>query len=130
MLIFNLPLLLVFKYLFKFYNFYKILIIFLLLDIIICENTRAVRTNVFKELNSSFVRKANILPKQFITNFTSKNTEEEYTEGDEREIILTKTFTFNLTLLPHQIIIFPNQYFRNLRSELGDYKIFDTDELR
>lgn len=76
------------------------------------------------------MRKANILPKQFITNFTSKNTEEEYTEGDEREIILTKTFTFNLTLLPHQIIIFPNQYFRNLRSELGDYKIFDTDELR
>lgn len=90
-----------------------------LLDIITIDNTRAtVKSNVFKELNTTYVRKANIIPKRFISNITSKTSES------------MKNFKFNLTLLPHQIIIFPMQYTQNIKVKFDDYKTFTNGQLR
>lgn len=117
---------------FIFFLFFLLLIFFFLfLDILTFQNTNTAKRNVFKELNTSFVKKANILPKHFLTNITSENIEQaEFVEEEVLGKILLKAFKFNLTLLPHQIIIFPIQYTKNITSDVSDYKILDNNQLR
>lgn len=101
------------------------------LDIITCQNTNAAKKNVFKELNTLFVKKNNISPKNFLTKITAENKEQvEFVEEDAIGRILLKSFEFNMTLLPHQIMIFPFQYSKNITSDLDEYKILDNIQLR
>lgn len=90
-----------------------------------------------------FVKKANILPKKFLTNFTVENKErdeiineivddsfEHDDDDDPMGSILLKQFDCNMTLLPHQIMIFPNQYFKNITFDVAEYRFLSNDELR
>jgi hypothetical protein len=72
---------------------------------------------VFRELNNRYMILTHARNEQFLSQISYDKD--------------TKIYSMTLTLLPHQIAIFPMSYKRALDNEfLTDFKIYNNEEIR
>ena len=90
-------------------------------DVISIENQQTVAKNVFAELKNQYNKLIHCRKDSFISQLESKTVKD----------VDYKAFTFQLTLLPHQMLIMPLEFKSAIsRDVLFALKVYDDEEIR